>query len=105
MEEKATRKLTEQELEGASGGLTQNRYNKDTCKDRTRTKRHDCWGQFGFFPCDHYSRTDTGRIGYGRPGYLIDVEYSIYVFRCAMNGYPPYEGYWDGDPIREMWFK
>ena len=45
--------LTEQELEGASGGWTENRWDAERCGKITKAS-YDCAGLLSIVRCDHY---------------------------------------------------
>ena len=86
--------LSEDELDkvaGGQGGIwTINHYNADICKNLTRIRPGYCDGFSGLaFACDHF--------------YLLHCDFDfkqkkIFRFTCAMNGFPPYKAYLNGEP-------
>ena len=75
--------LTEDELEAAAGGVllkgTFDRYDPETCKGMTKTKKCCNWG---IILCDHYKRYPAG--------------FKEFTHNCLKNAFPPYKGPFDG---------
>ena len=89
------RELSEQDLEGASGGATRNRYDKDNCPkggfrewECRRTHLFDLW-------CDHLRQkivpTSEKKTGYK----WIQVS-------CAMNCFTPFTEWWKYTAVGEV---
>ena len=86
--------LNKDQLEAASGGASQNRYDPNRCNGATRSM-YECVGLLGAVNCDHFQSIATGR---GTKASIGHPSMEIYRHKCAMGCFN-YEGTRDGSPI------
>ena len=71
--------LAEEDLEAASGGATQNRYDPQRCGKYTRVE-YECVGFLAMSWCDHYRKESLAPVGAGLDG-------ERYLHICVMGRY------------------